>query len=96
MKILLRLAKKSAKENYKFLRNQSPFFCNTLKAEVMVSKIFFNHVVYHTSKNREEREIIERILLFPFIKSILKNGKLQETRKENTFYLVSCFRDFQQ
>ena len=62
MKTFLRLAKKSAKENYKELKKKSPMYCSTLEKNVKITKIFFNHIVYNNSKNREEREIKENNL----------------------------------
>ena len=78
MKILIRLAKKSAKNIQKKLLKDGKPFCEILNAEISVTKLFLNHITYH--KKREEKEIIQRLLVAGFIEEILLNGSLVEKR----------------
>ncbi len=82
MKILLRLAKQSAKNIFKIVRSQSPFYCNALSSEIKVTKLFYNHIVNNSKKKRSDYEIVERILIIPFLSEILLKGVLIQMRNE--------------
>ena len=81
MQKLLPLAKKSAKEVFLQLRENWPYFCDELKKEIEVTKLFFNHIILNNDKKREIRDLIERILIIPFIEKILTKWKITEKRK---------------
>jgi hypothetical protein len=78
MKTLIRLAKKSAKNiQKKLLQNGEPY-CNVLNTNISITKLFLNHITY--SKNRSEKEVIQRLLIAGFIEEIFANGTMLEKR----------------
>ncbi|MDP3976259.1 MAG: hypothetical protein Q8P95_05085, partial [bacterium] len=68
------LLKMSAKKSFQLLRERSPFFCDALGVEVQVTKMFFRHITY--ARERQDVELIRRLLMVPFIDEILEKGQL--------------------
>ena len=93
MKQLLTFAKDSAKKHFQELRKKSPIFCPAFSQEIHITREFFQHVVYRGENTRSPYEIMERILIFPFLSEIIKTGNLKETRKEEkiTFLEIQKF-----
>jgi len=92
MNKLLPLAKQSAKEVFFKLRKNWPYFCNAISSEILIWKSFFNHVAFNKNKNRKIRELLERLLIIPFIKKIIENWELTEKRdweKSEEYYKIS-------
>lgn len=90
LKSILPLAKKSAKNMFKILKEKAPFHCTSLKADVFVTRIFLNHIIYFQKRPREEIDIFERVLIFSCIEEILLKGNLIELRESKyTYYKVS-------
>ena len=82
MKYLIPLIHLSAKESFKLLREKAPLFCTALNAGILVGKQFLKHIS-DVEKRRHKHEILERLLLIPFLQKILQNGKKTETRTQN-------------
>ena len=74
------LIKKSAKKSFSILRERSPFWCTSLKNNVSITKKLFNHIAYHQKRTRKVLEILERLLIIPFVEDIVKKGEIIETR----------------
>lgn len=81
------LVRLSAKRTFYLLRNKSPLFCKEIGSKIHVSKMFFRHISF--SKTRPVREIIDRLLIIPFIEEILTNGKISEQR---TIHDINYFK----
>jgi len=79
MKGVHKILKISAKEAFKNLRGQAPFFCTSLNKEVFVTKLFWNHINF--SKQRTIREVIYRLATIPLIARILAEGKTVKVSK---------------
>ena len=90
MKTILRLAKKSAKNIQKKLLIGGEPFCSVLNSRISVTKLFLNHITY--SKNRPEKEILQRLLIAGFTEEILLKGCLVEKRfeRERITYRISA------
>lgn len=86
MKKILPLAKKSAKEIFFKLRENWPYFCNSLNSEIFIWREFFNHIVF---KEREDLELVKRLLIFPFIEKIIKNGEIIESKNPEIFSKIT-------
>ena len=84
MKSLQKILKISARYAFKKLRSESPYFCGTLKEEVFVTRIFWNHINF--SKDRSPKDYLSRLAILPMIEEILKDGILKETREENNIF----------
>ena len=91
MKILFRLAKKSAKKVFQGLRKQGPYFCKSINKNVRITKLFLSHITNIEKKKRTYFDIIERSFILPFVKDIIEKGILQETRTSDfgKFHKVS-------
>ena len=91
MKSLLAFAKDSAKKAFKKLREQEYFFSKDLDKNINITRVFFEHVIYDKKKKRTAYEIMERILILPFLEEIISTGKIQKTReyKGTHFFRVS-------
>lgn len=87
---ILRIAKISAKKNFQELRKKSPIFCPLLKKEIKITKLFLSHIAY-VGEKRTHKEIVERILIIPFIEEIATTGDLDEVRENQsgTSYQIS-------
>ena len=81
MKVLFRLAKKSAKKTFHILQKNGPYFSKALQKEVQVTKLFFNHITNTNKKNRTYSELIERSFIIPFIVDIILYGKISNSSK---------------
>ena len=90
-KSLLSFAKDSAKKSFLQLKKEQFFFCTYMSEKVSITRLFFQHVVFKDSRARTPYEIMERILIFPFLSDIIKNGIAQKTHSinANEFYKVS-------
>lgn len=90
-KSLLSFAKDSAKKSFQDLRKKEHFHCNYLEENIKTTKLFFQHTVFKDSASRTPQEIMERILIFPFLAEIIKEGiaKKTENSKEGIFYKIS-------
>jgi len=88
MKKILPLAKKSAKEIFFKLRENWPYFCNSLNKEIFIWREFFKHI---TEKEREGFELLERFLIFPFIEKIILNWEIKREQEKKfwTFIRIS-------
>jgi len=82
MKSLQKILKISARYAFKKLRSESPYFCGTLKEEVFVTRIFWNHINF--SKDRALHDSLERLSMFPLIETIIENGKIIFSDKKFT------------
>ena len=91
METILRLTKKSAKRVFKNLRKKAPFHCSSLNKEIVITKLFLEHIAFNATKNRTHKEIIERLLIIPFLEEIFLKGTMREVRdkKENLFFRIS-------
>lgn len=78
MKELQKIIKISAKEGFKILRKNGPYFCESLQKDIAVTSVFWNHIIF--SKERNLREIQERMLIVNIIPRIFKEGVLQSQR----------------
>ncbi len=85
MKTLFRLAKKSAKKVFFSLRENAPYFSPALGKNVYITKIFLGHITNISTKNRSYKEIVERILIIPFVQEALKKGVITESRNQESF-----------
>ena len=83
IKIFLPLLKKSAKKSFQLLRNRAPLTCSALKCNVTVTKFFYGHIAHASKRRRNIEDLIERLLIIPFIDEILLHGKLVETRDKD-------------
>ena len=95
---LTKIAKFSAKKMLKGIIEESkknPFISKELKSEVKITKLFFQHIAY-SFKKREYREIIERLLIIPFIKEIIINGTKIEERQEKNIISHKISKNFSQ
>ncbi|MDP3975789.1 MAG: hypothetical protein Q8P95_02630 [bacterium] len=81
MNKLLKLAKVTARQAFKSLRERSPLYCTALGQEVYVGRTFFQHISF--AKKRTRREIIERLLIIPCVEEILTSGVLTEKREKS-------------
>ena len=82
---LTKIAKFSAKKMFQDLKLKSaetPFFCEAIQSEIKITKLFFQHIVYKNKETRSYKEIIERILIIPFIQDIITTGVFIEKREE--------------
>ena len=89
--IFLPLISRSAKKSFQILRARAPFFCAALQKEIFVSRQFFNHISNNTFRKRRISDLLERLLMIPFIDEILEKGKLVETREhsQKVFFQIS-------
>lgn len=67
------LQKKSAKKVF-----------NSLDENIVITKIFLNHITNISTKDRSYREIIERILIIPFVQEALECGEFVESRNKHS------------
>ena len=79
-KELLLFARRSAKESFKNLKGQAPFYCNILESDIFITKVFFEHIAFAKQRTRFFYDLMERLLVIPFIPEILKNGIIVEER----------------
>jgi len=77
---ILRIAKISAKRNFQELRKKSPIPCPLLNEKIKITKLFLSHIAY-VGEKRTHKEIVERILIIPFIDEIAQTGYIEKTRK---------------
>ena len=87
MKQLLAFAKDSAKKHFQALRKNSPVFSPSFLNDIHITRDFFQHVIYRGKNSRSPYEIMERILIFPFLNEIIQTGTIIETREEKNI----CF-----
>ena len=90
-KSLLAFAKDSAKKSFQKLRKEEQFYCTSLREKIHITKKFFNHVVFKDSTTRTPEEIMERILIMPFVSHIIEKGEYISKRDEygKTFIRIS-------
>ena len=88
---ILNLAKKSAKEIFKLIRKNRGVFCPALQFEVKITRRFLQHICFNQDKDRSAEEIMERILIMPFVSHIIEKGEYISKREEygKTFIRIS-------
>lgn len=91
MKSLLAFAKDSAKKSFQKLREEEFFYSHELDKKIYITKQFFNHVVSDKNKKRTAYEIMERILIFPFLHEIITGGILVKSQSDkfSQFFRIS-------
>lgn len=94
MKHWIPLIRKSAKKSFKLLRERSPFFCTYLEEEVKVTKLFFDHIAYKKKRHKNPEELATRLLISPFVDEILKEGLLQDHRREEAIEYFKISKKF--
>lgn len=82
LKRMLPLVKKSAKKSFVLLRKRSPLECAALQTDIHVTKLFFNHIAHIKKRKRNVVDLIERLLIIPFIDDILAYGNCIERRRQ--------------
>ena len=83
MKALLRISKKSAKKVFQNLRENGNFFSPYLKENIQITKLFLNHIAFNVEKHRSIKEMMERLLIVPFLSEIVTSGEFQSKRGEH-------------
>lgn len=81
MKDIVKITRISAKESFKKLRENWPYFCDELNKNIKISNLFLNHITWYWRK-RTLKETILRLLIIPLIDIILKNWNIDEVRWE--------------
>lgn len=91
-KVWMGLVEDASKPSFELLRGKSPIMSKVLGKEILVSKLFFNHIVHSTKRKNKRTERLERLLILPIIPEILNSGCLVENRideeKNDTFFRV--------
>lgn len=82
MNTLLRISKKSAKKVFQKLRTEGSIFCTYLQQPIQITKIFLNHIAFNIEKHRPVKEIMERLLIVPFVPEIIEQGVFHGERTE--------------
>jgi len=88
MKKLHKLIKHSAKKSFQLLRDRAPLNCNVLGGKVKVTRLFYSHITQPKRRNKTLNDLMERLLIIPFIDDILNDGTLLKSRK-NLFFRIS-------
>ena len=81
MKDIIKITRISAKESFKKLRENWPYFCSELNIWIKISNLFLNHISWYWRK-RTLKETILRLLIIPLIGIILKDWDIDEKRWE--------------
>lgn len=83
-----RWLKLSAKRSYQNLKNSAPLISGDLKAKILVSKRFYDHIAHHKRRRNNPTEIVNRLLLIPFLPEIVAQGAVVDIRdqSEGKFY----------
>lgn len=84
MKDIAKIIRVSIKKEFKKLRNKSPLFCNSLKKNIRIDKLYLDHINWR-SKQRELKDIISRLPIINLIEEIFQEWFLKETRIRNWF-----------
>ena len=84
MENILKIIRISSNKWFKILRKNSPYFCKSLDNEVVVTRIFQNHISWYT-KSRVNREIIERLSILNIIEDIFEKWNIINKREKWIF-----------
>lgn len=79
MKQLVKLVRLSSKEAFKKLRSSKKIYCKDLNKTFKVTNLFLRHISWR-SKNRELRDVIERLSSINLIEKIWNEWDLIEVR----------------
>jgi len=81
MKKIVNISRISAKESFKNLRKNWPYFCKILENQkIVISNMYFRHISWYWRK-RELKETILRFLMIPLIYKILNEWEIREKRE---------------
>lgn len=75
-----KLFKISAKEAFKNLRKSGPCFCEEISDKIEITGVFWHHLIF--SKDRNNLELQEKMLIINIIPRIFKKGYIQQIREK--------------
>ena len=81
MRKIWKITRVAVKRAFKKLRNQEKLFCNALNNDILVTKLYLNHINWN-AKKRDLKEVILRLLTVILVEEILEKWILEENRND--------------